>query len=483
MSKNTEHKLFLTEEEKHQLNKLLWKTVRDGNLPQMRVLIKVGADIHAVNKRGFPILGWADKEEVVKFLIENGLDIKAMDKKGSPSLCWAQNEEVAQFLSQNGADVNAVDAAGRTPLHATTNRGYESSWVRFRMATFFIEKGAKVNAPDELGYTPLHLAIEGLSELFIKNGADVNAKNKKGFTPLHLAAEDSHCGKAKFLIKKGADVNAKNNEGFTPLDLATFKYSDDDDHDHWDYYNDMIELLIKGGADANTKNKEGFTLLHLVISRARDDNWKNVEFLIKNGADVNAQNKEGFTPLNYAVMGGHEALIKLLLSAGAHLEQPDVAQAKEWLGIENDSPVFDQLFGTHQDAEGNVYFTLRNHVNVEALTPVKFRQELQKDASDEVSSIMAKMGGGASWQILYDIFTEHKLSKSLFNDEDNTKNLNTLKKVRNVAKAETSKLFSEKVARRNAADAIGEIIEARAETLTETIEASRMQTQPNQAQL
>ena len=45
-----------------------------------------------------------------------------------------------------------------------------------------------------------------------------------------------------------------------------------------------------------------------------------VRLLIAHGADVNAQSSSGNTPLMYACAGGHEDVVRVLLEAGAHVE-------------------------------------------------------------------------------------------------------------------------------------------------------------------
>ena len=64
--------------------------------------------------------------DIVRLLIKAGADLKAVDSTGSTALhAAARNDdgEICRLLAQHGAPVSAVDALGSTPLHAAAAAG------------------------------------------------------------------------------------------------------------------------------------------------------------------------------------------------------------------------------------------------------------------------------------------------------------------------------------------------------------------------
>ena len=118
-------------------------------------------------------------------------------------------------------------------------------------------------------------------------------------------------------LKAGANPNILNEHGFSPLMLAANAKE--------------TEMLIDAGAKVDFKNKQkdikgghiitGQTALML----AREA--KQTELLLKAGADVNAFDENGNTALVYAVMHNNGEQFKMLVSAGASVDNKDILAA------------------------------------------------------------------------------------------------------------------------------------------------------------
>jgi ankyrin repeat protein len=112
-----------------------------GNASALRMLIKHGADIHAIDSRGQSIMLWARSNEVVRLLLDQGLDINARDVDGttllmlstmasasanphefSPSSNTGRGIPDVAYLLQHGADPNAKAKNGLTPLKVAQGR-------------------------------------------------------------------------------------------------------------------------------------------------------------------------------------------------------------------------------------------------------------------------------------------------------------------------------------------------------------------------
>ncbi|MEQ9116283.1 MAG: ankyrin repeat domain-containing protein [Rickettsiales bacterium] len=190
---------------------------------KLHLLIKDGADINAVDGRGFIPLHLAvekGRTETVRMLIEAGADINAVDGWGFIPLHLAVKKwytETVRMLIEAGADVNMRTGDGSTALHLAAQEDHTEA-VRM-----LIEAGADVNMRNGAGNIALHLAVEkGHTEavrMLIEAGADVNALGRLS-KPLHNAARSGHAETARMLIEAGADMNAVDRDDKTVLAIA-----------------------------------------------------------------------------------------------------------------------------------------------------------------------------------------------------------------------------------------------------------------------
>jgi len=134
--------------------------------------------------------------------------------------------DMARVLLKHGADVFAVNRRGAAPLHYAADGGPGlRNWnpqAQAEMVRLLIEAGANPNALDKSGVAPLHRAVRqrcpSAVEALLRNGAQVRLKNKSGSTPLHLAVQTTGRGGSgsaeakanqqeiiRILLKSGAD--------------------------------------------------------------------------------------------------------------------------------------------------------------------------------------------------------------------------------------------------------------------------------------
>jgi uncharacterized protein len=222
----------------------------------------------------------------------------------------SKDTETVRLLLDQRADVNQPQPDGATALH------WAAYWDDIETAELLIRAKANVNAANDYGVTPLMLACTNGSGPMVKTllnaGANPNSALPTGQTALMTCARAGSIVPVKLLLDRGAYANAKEvQKGQTALMWAAAQK-----------HAEVAEALIGHGADVHVRSKSGFTPL-LFAARAGDVESSRV--LLKAGADVNesVQVKNGIpgsvaTPLLMASASGHEALSIFFLENGAN---------------------------------------------------------------------------------------------------------------------------------------------------------------------
>jgi ankyrin repeat protein len=204
-------------------------------------------------------------------------------------------------LLKQRVDVNAAQPDGATALH------WAAHWDDVATAERLIRAGAKVNAANDLGVTPLALACENsgvpMVETLLKAGADANAQLSSGETALMTASRTGSAGTVKALLARGAEVDAKEQtHGQTALMWAVSNQ-----------HPEIVRLLVAAGADVQARSEVRPRVVH-TGNRFGDRNESRGVATLELG---------GFTPLLFAARQGDLESARILLDAGAKVD--DVA--------------------------------------------------------------------------------------------------------------------------------------------------------------
>jgi ankyrin repeat protein len=152
------------------------------------------------------------------------------------------DQSAVEKLVEQHADVNVPQADGATALH----------WAVFRsdkaMVDLLLRAGANPKVANRDGSTPMWLAcINGDAPIvaaLLKAGADANEQLPLGRTPLMIAARTGNVDAIQVLLDHGANVNAKETlRGTTALMWAA-----DEGHAP------AIQLLLQHGADIKAQS-------------------------------------------------------------------------------------------------------------------------------------------------------------------------------------------------------------------------------------
>jgi ankyrin repeat protein len=331
-------------------------------------------------------------EAAVRGLLEQGADAAAAQPDGATALHWAAyrgDAGVAKLLLDAGARVAAGNRNGMTPLALACMNGGRD------IVALLLDAGADPNERLPNGETPLMMAARTgkpeTVELLIERGADVNAaENLRGTTALMWAAAYQNPAAVAVLLEHGADYAARSKavprgrrpyladttrsriEDFKrgvgqagtsiPVDLGegaqAARYSDDDSGAPVPQRAAPQVAEVAGAEEPAPPSDEdpnamrgppeqwgGLTPL---VFAARQGDLDSARLLLDAGADVNQVTEYGWTALLTAIQNRYYRLAAYLLERGA---DPDIANQGGW------SPLY--IATDNRNIEGGDYPTRR----------------------------------------------------------------------------------------------------------------------------
>src|SRR5262249_51183994 len=156
--------------------------VYEGNVAEVKRLIKAGANVSLANNYGATPMGLAAEvgnTEILKLLLEAGANADSPNQDGQTALLAVArtgNVEAAELLVKHGATVDAKEKwGGQTALMWASARRHPG------MMQFLISKGANVNASSIDRDYQRHVTAEGRPKNL----------DSGGFTPLLYAAREN----------------------------------------------------------------------------------------------------------------------------------------------------------------------------------------------------------------------------------------------------------------------------------------------------
>jgi ankyrin repeat protein len=256
-------------------------------------------------------------ERAMRALLKAHVDVNAPGSGETPALLWVvrrQDLALAKELIRAGADVNKANGYGLWPLHLAIDNSDVA------MVRLLLQSKADPGATDPTGETALIRAakignLEVVAAL-LDAGAAVDTPDS-GFqqTPLMAAARGGYGPVVKLLIERGAKVNAQTRTGPTPkfATPANSKASRGAGIQRGGWPDRGIREPIPG---AKTP----------LLYAAREGHVEVARLLLDAGANIEQADADGVTPLLAAVINEHAELAALLIDRGANVN------ASDWYG-------------------------------------------------------------------------------------------------------------------------------------------------------
>ncbi len=243
----------------------------------------------------------------------------------------AQNWTQVQDLLKQRADVHATQPDGATALH------WAVYWDRADAVDALLRAGARVDIANDFGATPLWLACsEGraaMVERLLRAGANPNAALLNGETPLMTAARTGSLETVRLLIARGAEVNARE----AGRQQTALMWAASEGHA------DVTRVLVEAGADVGARS----SVRRMLVNAGQD----GLRRLTGDYTDFQEEDQGGYTPLLLAARAGDAASVKLLVAAGAGVNDtaPTGASALVIAALSGQSAAADALLDLAAD--------------------------------------------------------------------------------------------------------------------------------------
>ena len=270
----------------------------------------------------------------VHSLVDEGVDLNAFGTDGTPALHWlvrVDDLETSRMLVQSGADATLANRYGVTPLYLAAANGNAP------MIEMLLDAGADPNQVDPTGETILMAAVRvgkiDAVRLLLDRGASVGTRDPSYLqTALMFAVRGENPEIVQLLVDRGANVLATTRVGNVP---------------RWVLPNSVPGFsfgigIVRGGLPERGVRDPipgGLSPLHYA---ARDNKTEAARILLEAGADLEQKDPNDITPLLMAIGNNQLQAAHFLIETGANVNVSDwYGRTPLWQAVEVRNMDFD----------------------------------------------------------------------------------------------------------------------------------------------
>ncbi|KAL3492156.1 ankyrin repeat-containing domain protein [Aspergillus germanicus] len=297
-----------------------------------------------------------DRVDVVRMLIAEGVQPSVHGDRALANAARWGSAELVGVLLEAGCAVDILnerdDPASVSALHRAVSAG------KVDTVRILLRAGADLEESDAVSGTPLCLAAErgfcAVVEVLVEAGAVLDSPFSEGvaLTPLLRAAEGGHGAVAEYLLRR-IDVDSiirSEGEKAAAGRLSLLAVSSILG------YTDLAERILARGHDVNIPREwlGPFRTTRSMLSFAAEHGHiELVSLLLRHGAQFCPEHDGGFyQSLAYAARGAHEAIVRILLEAGAPTDVPIDDAGTTILQLSAETPRIAQLLLDHGATPG-----------------------------------------------------------------------------------------------------------------------------------
>ncbi|VAW78468.1 hypothetical protein MNBD_GAMMA15-562 [hydrothermal vent metagenome] len=250
------------------------------------------------------IASYLGSVDIAEQLLKTGARVDGVSRKGkfNPLMAAALNDQLPmiQYLLENSADINYVTSSNRFPLGVAVRKN------NVELCRYLLENGARISPQGQKDSDAFFVAAEAgvidAAQVFLDSGIDINAAYRDQ-NALHYALKKQQTKMAQFLLGKDIEVNPPQRYVRTSALIQAAILGD----------TDLFEKILAKTKDVNFKDDDGFTAL----MRASANGYPEiVSALVERKPDMEVKDKRfQRTAIVYAGHNGHAGVLQVLLGS------------------------------------------------------------------------------------------------------------------------------------------------------------------------